>query len=230
MTETNRLTSPPLYDLSALQGRTFDAVLFDMDGTLIDSTPAVVRSWVTWASEHGIEASLLGGNHGVPAVQIVASVLPPDQVAAGLERIVQLELADVDDIVVLPGSAQALAALAPSSCAIVTSCTRVLAWARITATGLAAPAVVVTADDVMTGKPDPAPYLLGAQRLGVDPARCLVVEDAPKGLLAGRRAGAATLAVSTTMPADELIADALVVDLADVSFVVDPDGVRVVRR
>lgn len=88
---------------------------------------------------------------------------------------------------------------------------------------------MVTADDVTTGKPDPAPYLLGARLLGVDPARCLVVEDAPSGLLAGSLAGAATLAVTTTTPADQLRADAVVTDLSDVRFTASADGVRVVR-
>ncbi|GMA85505.1 hypothetical protein GCM10025868_07550 [Angustibacter aerolatus] len=103
----------------------------------------------------------------------------------------------------LPGAAEALAALPEERRAIVTSCTRPLALVRIEASSLEAPAVVVTADDVETGKPDPAPYLLGAQRLGVDPARCLVVEDAVMGLRSGRAAGAATLAVTTTTPAAE---------------------------
>ncbi len=221
-------TAPDLHDLSALEGRTFDAVLFDLDGTLIDSTPAVVRSWVTWAHEHDLDPRSLEGNHGVPAAQIVASVLPAHQVPAGLQRIVEIEVADVEGILVLPGSLDALAALA-GACAVVTSCTRVLAEARIAATGLPAPSVVVTADDVTTGKPDPAPYLLGARLLGVDPSRCLVVEDAPKGLLAGSLAGAATLAVTTTTPADQLGADAVVTDLSDVRFTASADGVRVVR-
>ena len=221
------MTSPPaLHDLSALHGRTFDAVLFDMDGTLIDSTPSVVRAWTTWAKEFGVDPHVLQGNHGVPAVQIIAAVLPPDMVAEALARIVELEVADVDGILTLPGAEHALEVLADRS-AIVTSCTRVLAHARIAASGLVAPAEVVTVDDVTRGKPDPAPYLLGAQRMGADPARCLVVEDAPSGLASGKAAGCATLAVTTTTPAHELAADAVVVSLADVRFTVSPDGVRV---
>lgn len=221
-------TAPTLRDLSALAGRTFDAVLFDLDGTLIDSTASVARSWASWAAEHRVDPRALEGNHGVPAAAIVAMALPPEQVPAALTRIVAIEVADVEGILVLPGALDALRALAPGSGAIVTSCTRDLARARIAATSLPAPAVVVTADDVAAGKPHPEPYLLGAQRLGVDPARCLVVEDAPSGLLAGSLAGAATLAVTTTSPAGQLRADAVVVDLADVRFVPGPDGVRVV--
>lgn len=217
-----------MHDLSSLQGRVFDAVLFDLDGTLINSTAAVLRSWVTWAREHDVELSRLEGNHGVPAAQIIASVLPADRLPAALARIVEIEVADAEGILVLPGAVEALQALGSGRSAIVTSCTRELVGARLEATGLVAPEVVVTADDVTTGKPDPAPYLLGAQRLGVDPARCLVVEDAPMGLLAGRLAGAATLAVTTTTPAAELVADAVVVDLSDVEFTVVAEGVRVV--
>jgi mannitol-1-/sugar-/sorbitol-6-phosphatase len=129
---------------------------------------------------------------------------------------------------VLPGAVEALAALPAGRAAVVTSCTRLLAHARIEAAGLVAPGVVVTASDVTHGKPDPEPFVLGARRLGADPARCLVVEDAPAGLQAGRAAGAATLAVVTTHPAGDLDADVVVPSLADVRFRTGPDGVRVV--
>jgi mannitol-1-/sugar-/sorbitol-6-phosphatase len=220
-------TPSPTDLLAALSGRRFAAVLFDMDGTLIDSTPVVVRSWVTWALERGIDPKRLEGHHGVPAAQIVRGLVPEADVESAIARINALEIADVDDITVLPGAAEAVAALPEGRRAIVTSCTRPLAAARIEAAGLLAPSVVVTADDVPTGKPDPAPYLLGARRLGVDPADCLVVEDAPSGLVSARTAGAATLAVTTTTPADQLDADAVVGTLADVRFAADAGGVRV---
>jgi mannitol-1-/sugar-/sorbitol-6-phosphatase len=220
-------TPSPTDLLAALSGRRFAAVLFDMDGTLIDSTPVVVRSWVTWALERGIDPKRLEGHHGVPAAQIVRGLVPEADVESAIARINALEIADVDDITVLPGAAEAVAALPEARRAIVTSCTRPLAAARIEAAGLLAPSVVVTADDVPTGKPDPAPYLLGARRLGVDPADCLVVEDAPSGLISARTAGAATLAVTTTTPADQLDADAVVGTLADIRFAADADGVRV---
>jgi sugar-phosphatase len=222
---TSSLGAAP--DLSALEARTFDAVLFDMDGTLIDSTPVVVRSWVAWALERGIDPRRLQGHHGVPAAQIVRGLVPADEVDEALARIDALEIGDVAGITVLPGAAEALAALPEARRAIVTSCTTALAKARITATRLQAPAVVVTADDVPLGKPDPAPYLLGAERLGVDPARCLVVEDAPSGLTSARAAGSATLAVTTTTRAERLDADAVVGTLDDVRFVLGPDGVQV---
>jgi sugar-phosphatase len=225
--------------LEALTGRTFAAVLFDMDGTLIDSTPAVARSWRRWAAEEGLDPARLGGLHGVPAAAIVELLLAErDAVAraASLERINAIELEDLDGIVVLPGAEAALTALAALDAgeravsAIATSCTRPLALARIGATGLPAPGVVVTADDVERGKPDPAPYRLAAQRLGADPARCLVVEDAPAGLASGRAAGCATLAVATTHTVGALREagpDAVVRDLGGVRLVPAGGGVTV---
>ncbi len=208
----------------AIAGRTFDAVLFDMDGTLIDSTPAVIRSWDTWGVEYGLTASALEAGHGQPASQLVRSLLPPHRVDEGLARIAALELADVDDIVILPGAAELLLALPVDRIAIVTSATRPLAAARLNAAGLTAPTVIVTFDDVSNGKPHPEPFLTGAARLGIDPARCLVIEDAPAGIAAARAAGCATLAVTTTSPREELDADLVVDSLAQVSIVSGPNG------
>jgi sugar-phosphatase len=213
-------------DLGALSDRVFAAVLFDMDGTLIDSTPAVERSWAIWATEFGVQLPTESW-HGIPAAQLVAHLLPADRAAEAIARIEQLEAADAEGILVLPGSVEALAALPGSRSAIVTSCVWDLAAVRIAATGLIAPAVIVTADQVKIGKPDPAPYLLAASRLGVDPADCLVVEDAPAGLTAGRAAGMSLLAVLSTHTAAELDADAVVSNLAAVRFTVAADGVRV---
>jgi sugar-phosphatase len=205
--------------LGTLDGRDFAAVLFDMDGTLIDSIPVVVRSWLRWAEEEGVDPRRLVGFHGVPARGIAEKLLPPERVDAAVERIEAIETADTDGITILPGALAALAALSGDDlCAIATSCTRVLADARIAATGLPVPRVVVTASDVDRGKPHPDPFLLAAQRLGVDPAHCLVVEDAPGGLEAARAAGCATLAVTTTTEPADLVADAVVATLADVRF------------
>ena len=230
------VTAAPTTTLpAALVGTTFDAVLFDMDGTLVDSTPAVTRSWLRWAREEGVDPALLVARHGVPAAGIVEAVMPergPAARAAALERIEAIEVADTDGVVVLPGVLAALAALAGGArSAVVTSSTRPLALARIAAAGLVAPDVVVTASDVTRGKPDPQPFLLAAQRLGADPARCLVVEDAPAGLVSGRAAGCTTLALATTHTREELAAcrpDAVVDDLGAVTLVVGTDGVRLV--
>jgi mannitol-1-/sugar-/sorbitol-6-phosphatase len=216
--------------LGELEDRVFAAVLFDMDGTLIDSTPAVERSWTRWASEYGIDRELLRGKHGIPAGQILVGLVAAGRESEAAERIQAIEMADVEGVVALPGAVEALAALPAGRAAIVTSCTAPLAAVRIAATGLDAPAVVVTADQVTVGKPDPAPFLLAARKLGVDPRACLVVEDAPAGLAAGRAAGAYRLAVATTHRPDELEADAVVTDLSRVRLVDGPDGVRVTLR
>lgn len=217
---------PQLGALGSLEGRDFAAVLFDMDGTLIDSTPVVVRSWLRWADEEGVDPHRLAGFHGIPSRAIAERLLPAERVDAAVERIDAIELGDTDGMSVLPGAVEALEALRPAHCAIATSCSTPLARVRIRATGLPAPEVVVTATDVERGKPHPDPYLLAARRLGVDPTRCLVVEDAPGGLEAARAAGCATLAVSTTTNRADLVADAVVDDLSDVRFRVDGAGVR----
>lgn len=219
--------------LGTLDGRDFAAVLFDMDGTLIDSIPVVVRSWLRWAQEEGVDPERLVGFHGVPARGIAATLLPPERVDAAVDRIEAIETADTDGITILPGTVQALATLTAAGaerrdlCAIATSCTRPLATARIEATGLPAPRVVVTASDVAQGKPHPDPFLLAAELLGVDPRECLVVEDAPGGLEAARAAGCSTLAVTTTTAPADLIADAVVGTLGDVRFSVVGGRVRV---
>lgn len=215
--------------LAPLTDQVFDAVIFDMDGTLIDSTPAVVRAWTQWAIEHDVTADDLDGHHGYPAAGIVAKLIPAEQQQAALDRIAELELADTADIGVLPGAAEAFAALRPGRFAIATSCTAPLAEARLQASGLPRPPVLVTVDDVEHGKPAPDPFLVAAERLGVDPTRCLVVEDAVSGLTGARAAGSASLAVVTTTPAEVLAehADAVVADLSYVTWTVTPDGVRV---
>ena len=217
--------------LAALAGRTFAAVLFDMDGTLIDSTPSVARSWAAWAAHYQLDVTAMRGMHGIPARGVVARLLAPELHDEGERHITDLELADVEGIEVLPGAEAALTALAPSGrAAIATSCTIPLAQARLGATRLPRPDVVVTASDVTHGKPAPDPFLLPAERLGVDPRDCLVVEDAPAGLAAGTAAGCATLAVTTTTPREDLLADpnadAVIDTLADVRFIAETAGVR----
>lgn len=211
--------------------RTFAAVLFDLDGTLISSVAAAERSWTRLAIELAIPAERFGDFHGVPSAQLIERLIPERPEAErryAEQRIEEIEVADTAGIELLPGAADALAALRPAGrCAIVTSCTRALAAARLGASGLPVPGVVVTVDDVARGKPAPDPFLLGAERLDVDPTHCLVVEDATAGIVAARAAGAATLALATTSPVDRIDGDLVVRDLAAVRFEVSPGGVRV---
>lgn len=215
--------------LGALAEMVFEAVVFDMDGTLIDSTPAVERSWTQWAIEYDLTAEQLAGHHGYPAAGIVDKLIPTNGRAAALARISELELADTHDIGTLPGAVEAFAALQTGRFAIATSCTAPLAAARLQASALSLPPVLVTVDDVERGKPAPDPFLVAAERLGVDPTRCLVVEDAVSGLIGARAAGSASLAVVTTTPADLLAthAGAVVPDLSHVTWSVAPDGIRI---
>jgi sugar-phosphatase len=195
-------------------------VLLDMDGTLLSSTAAVERCWRTLAREHGVPARDI--------VDLLLADRSADERAAALDRVVELEIADTEGITVLPGAAEALAALVPAGrCAIVTSCGRRLAEARYGASGLPWPEVVITADDVTRGKPDPEPYVLGARRLGVPVDRCLVVEDAPSGVRSGRAAGAVTLGLRTTGPGPG--ADVEITDLSEARFRIQDRRVRVER-
>lgn len=210
--------------------RTFAAVIFDNDGTLVDSTGSVTRSWVRWAQEHDVDPRRLSGFHGVPAAAIIEAVAPEVDAEAAFARVAALEIADVDDVVALPGVLAAVADLAGAPIAVATSATRGLAEVRLAAAGVEIDEVV-TIDDVERGKPAPDPFLEAARRLGVAPEECLVCEDAPSGIAAAKAAGCAVLAVTTTTPASELTGADLVVEALDgVSFVVEDGRVRVSAR
>ena len=206
--------------------RRFSGVLFDMDGTLIDSTGAVLRSWMRWAEEFDLEPAALAGSHGRTSINTIDAVMPERTDAERLAahaRIREIELADTDGIVALRGAREVLARLDELAVphAIVTSCERELAAVRTAATRLPRPTVVVTASDVSHGKPGPEPYQLGASRLGLDPSQCVVVEDATAGLVSGRAAGAGlVVAVLGTTPLEVLAQDADVVveSVADIPW------------
>ncbi|MFI2616590.1 HAD family hydrolase [Streptomyces sp. NPDC018584] len=196
-----------------------EALLFDNDGTLISSLESVYRCWTRWAREYGITAEEFARVelHGRPAAEIAADLLPPEKVPAAVARIEELEVSDVaGGVELLPGTRELLESLPTDRWAVVTSATRVLAEARLAEVGIR-PGLLIAADDITRGKPDPEPYLLAAEKLGVAPARCVVFEDAPAGLQAGRAAGMTTVALATTHDAAELSADVLVKDLSAVS-------------
>ena len=206
-----------------------DAVLFDIDGTLVDSTAAVIRMWTTWAAKHGIDADeILRVCHGRRTEDTLGMFLPAGQHATAIAELEQWELADMDDVRALPGTQSLLRRLPADRWAAVTSGSRELMRARLTAAGLPIPEVLVSAEAVEAGKPEPEGYLKAAAALGRDIRRCLVVEDAPAGIDAGRAAGARVLAVATSHPASELTsADAVIPDLTACDLELTPDGVIV---
>ncbi|MFI1484305.1 HAD family hydrolase [Streptomyces sp. NPDC020747] len=206
-----------------------DALLFDNDGTLVSSLESVYRCWTRWAEEYGITAEEFARVelHGRPAAEIAADLLPADRVPEAVVRIEQLEVEDVEGGVhLLPGTRALLDSMPADRWAVVTSATRRLAEARLEEAGIR-PKTLIAADDITRGKPDPEPFLLAARRLGVDPARCVVFEDAPAGLRAGRSAGMTTVALTTTHQATELHADIVVADLSAVSALVTDGGVEI---
>lgn len=175
------------------------AILADLDGTLLDSTPATLRVYHGWMAEHGIVPPD-PYPHGVPCRQVVEQLAPHLDIHEQVRAIERREIADTDGIRALPGAARLLAADAPwgLEVAIVTSCTAPLADARLRAAGLTPPSIVVTAERTARVKPEPDPYLLAAELLGLEPSDCLVVEDAPAGVAAGLAAGMQVVAVRTT--------------------------------
>lgn len=195
-------------------------MLFDLDGTLVDSTRSIVRAWTRFAIDFGIRLDHLvaARGHGRRSEDVIADLLPAERCQAAFDRILALEIADLDDLVAVPGAAALLEALPLDSWGIVTSGARPLAATRLEAAGLGwtVPRLLVTGQDVAEGKPHPAAYLAGAAALGLPPADCLAVEDAVAGLASAAAAGMRSIAVTITSDADELLADAVVSDLTSV--------------
>jgi len=175
------------------------AVLFDMDGTLVDSTAVVERVWLEWSLEHGVDpARTLATIHGRQGHESMALLLPNRPHAHNVEEnrtMLARETADLDGVVGIPGADTLLAQLAGLRHALVTSATRELATARMRAAGVRIPDVMVTAEDVTAGKPDPEGFLTAARRLDVEPATCVVVEDSASGIAAGLAAGMRVIGV-----------------------------------
>ncbi|MES9540377.1 MULTISPECIES: HAD-IA family hydrolase [unclassified Actinomadura] len=181
------------------------AVLFDVDGTLVDSTPLVERAGRAWAVEYGIDPDeFMSGAHGRRTSDRVADFLPAELVREATAHLDALEAASTDGITALPGAVELLADMSGLLHAFVTSMDRAQFKVRTDVAGIPAPPIVVTAEDVQAGKPDPSGYLQAARRLGVDPSACVVVEDAPAGIAAGRAAGAIVVALVTSHPEESL--------------------------
>jgi sugar-phosphatase len=199
------------------------AILSDLDGVLVDSHASIMRSWRWWGARHGVEAGVIAAiEHGRPSGEVIAALVP-DLDALEESRAIDLRQAgDVDDIVALPGAHELFAGRDPV--AVVTSCTDTLAKARLGAAGLPVPDVLVTPDRLSRGKPDPEGYLLAARELGFEPGNCIVFEDAPAGVQAGRAAGCHVVGITTTHAPAELDAHELAPSVA--AWLASRDGAQ----
>lgn len=194
------------------------AVLFDLDGVLVDSTLAVERVWRRWAAVHKVDPELVMENaHGRRSIETIRIVAPELDAERENLTVENMEIRERDGIVAIHGAAELLSSLPPNRFTIVTSATTALASARLRYAGLPVPERMITADDVVEGKPSPEPYLKGAALLGFAPKDCLVFEDTPAGVEAGKAAGMRVIALMSTYAATDLKrADAVLGSLANV--------------
>jgi len=206
------------------------ALLFDMDGVLIDSTPAVARVWHRWAVEHGFNPEeVVARAHGRPSLTTVSEYPPHSDHEAENREVERREIEDLAGVIPLPGSLDLLASLPPDRWTIVTSCTRALAEVRIRAAGLPVPKKLITANDITHGKPHPEPYLKGAAILGFHASDCIVLEDAPAGIRSGKAADARVIGFTTTVEASvarEAGADWIVRNCSDIRLLNSSTGLE----
>ncbi len=202
------------------------AVLFDLDGVLVDSTRSVERQWRAWAREQGIDGDkVMTVGHGVRAVEVIRAIAPHLDAEAEVKKLESREADDRDGVVVMPGAVELVHAIPEDRWCVVTSGTRHLASTRLQLAGIPVPKVMITAEDVANGKPHPEPYLKGAQLLGVNPGECLVIEDAPAGIQSAHSGGMKVIALASTYPALALgEAEVVVEKLAQIQ--VNVDGTR----
>ncbi|MEG3165724.1 HAD-IA family hydrolase [Sphingomonas sp. PB2P19] len=186
--------------MTNLPTRSYAALLFDMDGTILTSIASAERSWTAWAIAHGLDvAAFLPTIHGVQSVETIRRLgLPGVDPVAEAAAITAAEMVDVDDVTPITGADRFLAALPADRWAIVTSAPRALALVRLAAAGIPVPRLLISAEDAVNGKPAPDCFLLAAKRLGVASQDCLVFEDAPAGIAAAEAAGCDVLVVTAT--------------------------------
>ncbi len=199
--------------------RTFDcsAILFDLDGVLVDSTRSVSRQYRLWAQKANLDPRIVEDiPHGVRSIDVVRELAPHLDAEAEVKRIEKMEAEDQDGVVVMPGAAELLKSIPEGRWCVVTSGTRYLATCRLTHAKLPTPRVMVSADDVSKGKPDPEPYLTGAKLLGMTASNCLVIEDAPAGIQAAHAGGMKVIGITSTYPASALEADVVIQKLAQI--------------
>jgi sugar-phosphatase len=205
------------------------AVLFDLDGVLVDSRASVERQWRRWAEVHGLDAEqVLAVAHGRRTIETIQVFAPNLDAVAEADEMERRESADYRGVVVMPTAREILTSLPPDGWAIATSGGRVLATTRLSHVGLPIPRVLVTADDVPRGKPDPLPYLTAAHELGVPAQDCIVLEDSPAGISAGKAAGAEVIGVATTYEIHDIKhADVLVEHIGKLRFASQDRRIRV---
>jgi mannitol-1-/sugar-/sorbitol-6-phosphatase len=182
------------------------AILFDLDGVLVDSTQAVEREWRAWAKKKGVDGdAIMAISHGVRTVEVIRLVAPQLDAEAEAWEIENDEAKDLEGVNAMPGALELVRSIPEGRWGVVTSGSRLLASTRLPFCGLPVPEVLVTSDDVTRGKPDPEPYLKGAARLGFSPEECLVIEDAPAGIHAAHAAGMTVIGLASTYKADKLV-------------------------
>jgi mannitol-1-/sugar-/sorbitol-6-phosphatase len=194
------------------------AILFDLDGVLVDSTRSVARQWRLWAQENGVDPEkVLKIAHGRRTVEVVRLLAPHLQAEEEVQKLEQREAADTEGVTVMPGAGSLVRSVPDGRWGVVTSGTRHLATSRLRLGNLPIPRVLVSADEVVKGKPDPEPFLKGAGLLGVHAEECLVIEDAPAGIRAAHAGGMKVIALPSTYPVSELKeADAVVQGLRQI--------------
>jgi mannitol-1-/sugar-/sorbitol-6-phosphatase len=193
------------------------AILFDLDGVLVDSTRSVSRQYRLWAQRANLDPRIAENiPHGVRAIEVVRQLAPHLDAEAEVERLEKMEAEDQEGVVVMPGAAELLESIPENRWCVVTSGTRYLATCRLKHANLPIPRVMVSADDVSKGKPDPEPYLTGARLLGMNSSDCLVIEDAPAGIQAAHAGKMKVIAITSTYPASALEADVVIQRLAQI--------------
>ena len=205
------------------------AILFDLDGVLVDSRRCVERVWRTWAAERTLDPDrFIRESYGRRTSETLRMVAPELNVAAETAVLDAMEEVETEGLAATPGARALLAQLPGDRWAIVTSGSRPVATLRLRTAGLPLPAVLVTGEEVRRGKPDPEPYLIAAARMRLSPADCVVIEDSPAGVESGRAAGMTVVAVGTTHPFDRLaVAHARVAGLDALQVDVVPGGLRI---
>lgn len=205
------------------------AILFDLDGVLVDSTRSVDRQWRRWAQENNLDPDkVMEIAHGRRTVEVVRLAMPHLDAEAEVPRLEKREAEDTEGVMVMAGAADLLARIPRERWCVVTSGTRLLATARLKLGKLPLPDVLVTAEDVSDGKPHPEPYLKGAELLGFDPSQCLVIEDAPAGIRAAHAAGMKAIGLTSTFAAAELSeADAVIESLGNLMARVNGGGLEI---